>query len=206
MAFEFLKGIIDLDKYIVFFQGINLQYLKIAYLTLILLLVFWVIWKMYMTLSRRNLFNIKNPHEASGEVAFTAYFLYWLKYLTIFPTLTFVWFILFVFFLKLITQAFTLEEIMTFGIVFISAIRSASYIHRKMAEDLAKLLPLTVLILTIQNPNFITIRLTFADITSFVALLPSFWQYLLFIIGLEFFLKLLHFIFTSIKELRKTES
>lgn len=202
MAFDFTQITSELSRYGVFFHGIDVYFIRIAYLTLIFLLVFWVIWRMYMTLSKRKLFDVKNPREKEEATAWD-YVKYWLKYLTIFPAMTFVWFILFVFFLKLITQAFTLEEIMTFGIVFISAIRAASYIHRKMAEDMAKLLPLAVLVLFFQNPNFIAIKLSLIDITSFISILPSFWKYLMFIIGLEFFLKLLHFIFITVRELRK---
>lgn len=199
MALDTFLPDMDLGKYAAFLQGINLLYLKIAYLTLLLLFIFWVIWKMYMALSMRDLFRVKNPREAKGAT-FLDYLSYWLKYILLFPALTFIWYVIFVFLLKLITQDFELHEIMTFGIIFISAIRAASYIHKKMAEDLAKLLPLSVLVLFVQNPTFITIKLSIADITSFVALLPGFWQYLLFIIGLEFFLKLLHFIFVSLRE------
>ncbi len=87
----------------------------------------------------------------------------------------------------------------------ISAIRIASYVHQKMAEDMAKLLPLTLLGGLLLNPSFITLNAQVSDLFVFQSQMIPFGKYFLFIIVLELLLKLGHVIGKSIQE-KKEES
>lgn len=173
-------------------------YLRILYLTLILFVVAWVIWGMYISLAKRDLFKLTHPKNIKETPTFWDRAFYMIKYLLIFPVFTFMWFVLFVACLRLLSAKQNIEDIMLLGIVIISAVRVASYFSGKMAEDVAKLLPLTLLAGIILNPSFITLNAQFEDLSIFAEKLPVFGKYLLFIIGLEFALRIAHAIYAHI--------
>ena len=181
-------------------------YFRIIYLTLALFLVGGIIWYMYIKLSRRDIFHIRDPRDNKKEITRWDKFVYFLKYVFIFPLFTFLWFVLFVACLRLLSDKKDIQDIMILGIVLISAIRIASYVHQKMAEDMAKLLPLTLLGGIILNPSFITLNAQLSDLYILQSQLLSFAKYFLFIIVLELILKIGHSIQKSIRNKKESRS
>jgi hypothetical protein len=181
-------------------------YLRIIYLTLALFFVGWIIWYMYIKLSQRNIFHIRHPKDTNEEITKWDWFVYSLKYVFIFPLFTFLWFVLFVACLRVMSDKQDIQGIMILGIVLISAIRLAAYVHQKFAEDMAKLLPLTLLGGIILNPSFITFNAQLSDLSIFQYQLLSFAKYFLFIIVLELVLKLGHTIHRDIQNKRQANS
>lgn len=163
-------------------------YLNIIMVTLLVFLGMWLLWKTYMHLSKRNLFEIHRPKEGSANFYNKA--AYWMKYIFVFPLLTFFWFILFVLCLRILTYKTEVQDIMFLGIVLISSIRIAAYFNEKMAEDLAKMLPLALLAAILLNPSFISINIELSDFYIFKDEFVHFAKYLLFIVFLELVLKL----------------
>ncbi len=172
-------------------------YFRMLYLTVVLFLVAFAIWYMYTSISKRDLFKLTPPGDIKKEPTFMDRLLYMMKYIFFFPILTFLWFVLFVACLKILTAKENLSEIMLLGIVIISAVRIAAYASSKMAEDVAKLLPLTLLAGIILNPSFITLDASIGDLYVFADKLPAFGKYLLFIIALELALRVGHAIYKS---------
>jgi len=173
-------------------------YLRIIYLTLALFFAGWIIWYMYIKLSQRNIFHIRDPRDNKKEITKWDRFVYFLKYVFIFPLFTFLWFVLFVACLRLLSNQQDIQTTMILGIVLISAIRIAAYVHQKFAEDMAKLLPLTLLGGIILTPSFITLNANLSDLSIFQSQIISFAKYFLFIIILELVLKVGHSIQKSI--------
>lgn len=179
----------DFSKFINFIT--DPIYLKIAYLTLIVFFAGWFIWYMYIKLSRRDLFTL--THVSYEEAESTWHYVgYILKYIFLFPIFVFIWFVLFVACLTLLSGSQDIANVLIIGIVLISAIRISSYVSQKMAEDLAKLLPLTVLALIILNPSFVSLSIDFSSLKELIPQIPSFLKYLLFIVVLELLLKAGH--------------
>lgn len=170
-------------------------YFRIGYLTVIFFLAAWLVWYIYIQLSQRDLFKLHKPQER--KPTFLDKFVYFLKYVFLFPAFTFIWFVVLVGCLIILSAKTDIREIMLLGVVLVSAIRIAAYVNQKMAEDLAKLLPLTLLAGIILNPSFITLDAKISDLLVLETELPAFAKYFLFIIFLELVLRLAKHFFES---------
>jgi hypothetical protein len=164
------------------------QYLEIIKVTAIVFVGMAILWYSYKELSKRDIFTLTK--KKYHEISFWSRFAYWLKYLFLFPLWTFFWFVLFVLCLKVLSYKTDLNQIMFLGIVLVSSIRISAYFSESMAEDLAKMLPLTLLAAVVLNPSFITINIKLEDIYIFKDGFMSFAKYLLFIVVLEFLLRM----------------
>lgn len=172
-------------------------YLEILGMTLTLFLAMFVLWFAYMQLSKRDLFTIKKlegKHPGGW-----AKFVYGLKYLFVFPFLTFFWFLLFIFCLRLLSNA-DAGAIMFLGIVLVSAIRIAAYANEHMAEDLAKMMPLALLATVIMDPSFSSLHLDLGQFRILTTEFVRFAKYLVFIIVLEFILRIGHGLFSRARK------
>lgn len=165
-------------------------YWKIIYVTLLVFGAMFVLWWAYMKLSKKNLFTLEKPKD--HKINFWSRLFYYFKYIFIFPLLTFFWFLLFVVCLKVLTYKTEIADIMFLGIVIVSAVRIAAYVDEKMAEDLAKMLPLTLLAAVILTPSFISINIKIEDFYIFKDNFLGFAKYLLFTIVLEGVLKIIN--------------
>lgn len=118
------------------------------------------------------------------------------EYLFLFPLIVFFW--AGVFFLIIVTVSnVAVGIILLTSVAIVGAIRICAYYSRKIAEDVAKLLPLVLLGNFVLNIRVISITGTYNTIKD-ALFSPAFQQlalhYLVFLIILEFFLRLLNFI------------
>lgn len=123
------------------------------------------------------------------------------EYLFLFPLIVFFW--AGVFFLIIVTVSnVNVNIILLTSIAIVGAIRICAYYSRKIAEDVAKLLPLVMLGNFVLDIRVISIPETYATIKT-ALFNPSFQQlalhYLVFLIILEFFLRILNFIWENRK-------
>jgi len=162
-------------------------YLRLLLVTVSLFVISLFTWFMYTRLSKRDLFRIESPGK---RISWSDKAAYILKYIFFFPLFTFGWYLVFVACLRLLTQTFSMEEIMFLGIVLISAIRISAYVSERMAEDLAKLLPLALIVLIIIDYG----QIKFASLSQLMIFndgetLLTLSKYLFFTISLEFVLR-----------------
>ena len=106
---------------------------------------------------------------------------------------------MFTIFLVMLTQNLEISTILIISATIIGAIRVTSYIPRygeDLAKEIAKLLPFTLLALSMINPGFFSVERV---ITHFQLIPSAFSQilvYLAFIIILEIILRFFDFIFS----------
>jgi len=174
----------------------------ISLFLLVLLVVIYaiLIWKFYRWIATKNIIELnlnkynKSEHPFLAKVL--AGFFYFLEYIIIIPFLIFIWFGVFTFFLIVLTDKLEVSALLIVSATIIAAIRMTSYYKEELAKDLAKLLPFTLLAVSIINPNFFNID----RIISQISQLPSFFSqiliYLLFIVILEIILRFFEFIFS----------
>jgi len=174
----------------------------ISLFLLVLLVVIYdiLIWKFYRWIATKNIIELnlnkynKSEHPFLAKVL--AGFFYFLEYIIIIPFLIFIWFGVFTFFLIVLTDKLEVSALLIVSATIIAAIRMTSYYKEELAKDLAKLLPFTLLAVSIINPNFFNID----RIISQISQLPSFFSqiliYLLFIVILEIILRFFDFIFS----------
>jgi hypothetical protein len=173
---------------------------------LILLIAFyaWFIWKFYRFVSHKNIIALNlskyNTTENPTLNKIFAGFLYLLEYIIILPFIIFFWFIIFTLFLILLTEGLEVSHILVISATIVGAIRIISYIPRygqDLAKEVAKLLPFTLLAISITKPGFFDIE----RILNHIVLIPNFFQtiliYLLFIIALEVLLRIVELILSA---------
>jgi len=133
----------------------------------------------------------------------TSSLFYFLEYIILLPFLIFFWFAVFTFFLIVLAQNNNLSQILLLSATVVGAIRVTAYIPNygeKLSAEIAKVLPITFLALTVLNPNsFLEINYItniiniFSQLTSY---LSSIFHYLIFIVILEVLMRFFDFIFS----------
>ena len=177
------------------------QYLNLLMSTMVLFLASWLSWYIYYKqLARRDLFEIPKLNMQTKFVNFLDRAIYFLKYLLIFPVYSFIWFLIFSFLLFVLSKSRSIEEILFLGIIVVAATRMGAYISEKLAEDMAKLLPLTLIAIFLMDPKAVTLDTLISSFNSILMQLPKVAKYLLFIIVVEWLLRVFHWTFTSIKK------
>lgn len=174
----------------------------IALFLLVLLIVAYsiFIWKLYRFVARKNIFELNlnkyNKSEHSVLAKFLASIFYILEYIIVLPFLIFFWFAIFTIFLIFLTENLEIQNLLIIAATIIAAIRMTSYYNENLSKDLAKLLPFTLLAVSVLSPDFFDIN----RILSHFSRIPEFFNqiiiYLLFIIFLEIILRFFDFIFS----------
>lgn len=181
---------------------VDKQYLSLLYTTLTFFGIALITWIMYISLSKRDLFHLDIADYLPKSKIRLHKFTYILKYLILFPLFTFIWFLIFAFSLAILSKNYRIADIFFFSIVLVSVIRVASYVSEKFSEDLAKLLPLTLISILLLNPTSITFATIKTTTTLFTKELPSTVKYLLFAVMIEWLLRLCSAAYHHIQKLR----
>jgi hypothetical protein len=173
---------------------------------LVLLVVFYsiLIWKFYRFISRKNPLGLDlnkyNTIEHSFFSRLITAVLYFIEYILILPFLIFIVFGIFTFFLIILAQNQDISQKLIISAVIISAVRMTAYYKEEVSQEIAKILPFTLLAVAALNPNTFsqsnyieTILIHFSQIPSFLEQIKI---YLLFIIILEVILIFFDYVFS----------
>jgi len=101
-------------------------------------------------------------------------------------------------FLIFLTENLTVNSLLIISVTIIGAIRMISYIPNygeDLAKDVAKLLPFTLLAVSILNPDFFDIQRIFGNFSQLPGFFDKIMIYLAFIILLEIILRFFDFVF-----------
>jgi len=194
MAFnDYIKVSLDfvLDK----------QYMNLLASTLVLFSVSFLAWFVYYKqLARKDLFEIPELKLNLKSRNFLNRMIYFLKYLIVFPVYSFVWFLVFSFLLLVLSQSRPVEDVLFLGIIVVAATRMGAYVSDKLAEDMAKLLPWTLIALFLIDPKIVDFGGFVDAFSTIVHQIPNVAKYLLFIIVLEWLLRIGNWIFSPSKQ------
>jgi hypothetical protein len=118
----------------------------------VLLICAWV-WQLSKQLSKRDLFSLERGDQKTGlgKALF-----YVLEYLILFPIYTLFWGGVFVLLLIIMATPETYPNVIFFAAVILSAIRAIAYFNEEYANDLAKQLPVLMLVTTVLNPTVLS--------------------------------------------------
>jgi hypothetical protein len=195
MVIEQINQIL-LDVVSVVFTGYETEMLSLALYTVGIALYGIIIWNFYRHLAKKDIFSTDfSKYKAMhGGVTFVKKFLssffYILKYLVIFPLYTFLWFGILSGFLFLLAKTQTVENILLISITIVSAIRLTSYYSEDLSKDLAKMIPFALLGIFVVDPSFFSISLVYERFLELPSLINVIVRYLLFVVVLEFGLKI----------------
>lgn len=172
------------------------------FIVLVLLVVLYAItiWKFYRFISKKNIFELNlNKYNTSGHPVTTkllATGFYVLEYIIILPVLIFIWFAVFTLFLVFMTENLEVSTLLLISATVVAAIRMTAYYKEDLSKDLAKLLPFTLLSISILNPNFFNVERILSNASEIQGLFSKIFTYLLFIIILEMVLRFFDFLFS----------
>lgn len=174
---------------------------------IIVLLVFFIllfIWKLYKFISKKNIIELDlnkyNTYEHPFFARLIKGFLYIVEYIIILPSLILFWFATFSFFLMVLSPDQEISQIFLISSIIVVVIRMTSYYREELSQELAKLMPFTVLAISVIDPLFFRKTEYINGILMQMSQIPSFfWQimhYLGFIFFIEVFLRFFDFIFS----------
>ena len=176
------------------------QFLNLFISTIFLFFASLLAWYIYYKqLARRDLFEIPKLNLKSKFANVLDRIIYFLKYLFIFPIYSFIWFLVFSFLLFVLSKSRPIEDILFLGIIVVAATRIGAYVSEKLAEDMAKLLPLTLIAIFLISPEIVTIETISSSFLILLQQIPRAAKYLLFIIVVEWLLRIGHWAIISIK-------
>ena len=171
------------------------------FLLALLILVYAVfIWKFYRWIATKNLLELnlnkynKSEHPAMSKMLAGAFYL--LEYIIILPFLIFFWFLIFTVFLLVLTTNLPVGTLLIISATIIAAIRMTAYYNEDLSKDLAKLIPFTLLGVSIINPNFFNVSRIITQVSEIPQFVTHIVSYLIFIVALEIVLRIFEFAFS----------
>ena len=170
------------------------------FLILVLLIVLYSIfvWKFYKFIARKNILGLDlNKYNKSTHpffAKFVAGMFYLVEYILILPFLIFFWFAVFTFFLIFLTEELDINTLLIVSATIVAAIRMTSYYKEDLSKDVAKLLPFTLLAVSLLTPGFFNAERIFTQFNAIPQFLQNIVHYLVFIILLEIILRFFDFI------------
>ena len=158
------------------------------------------IWKFYRFIATKNVFGLdlnkynKSKHPLIAKVL--AGGLYFLEYIIILPFLIFFWFAIFTFFLTLLTKDIEISVILVISAIVIAAIRMTAYYKEDLSRELAKLLPLNLLVIAMLTPGFFDLSRVIQNFNRLSDFFNEIIIYVVFMVSLEIILRFFDFIFS----------
>lgn len=202
------RGILDLYQAFkeVFPPALG-NFFDLMLLVLFVFLYVFFVWKLYKFVSTRDFLGLTFEKYSSAKTSSLAGFLYLLEYLILSPFLIFIWFTIFTIFLIFLTgETILVSTLLIVSATVISVTRITSYYNKQLSEEVAKMLPLTLLGVAIISPDFFNIERIFSRFGEIPSFLNQIFIYLLFIFLLETILRLFKFIFSLIGVEEKVEN
>lgn len=162
----------------------------------------FLIFKAYLFISKRDIFEEYDEYKrfktnlgSEGFFSNAINFIVKLfEYVFLFPFVTFFFFIFFFMLIVFLSKSADINHVLLISMAIIGAIRVTSYLSEELSKDLAKMLPFTLLGIFIVDTTYFSLTDSFNavfvafNITTFNLLV----YYLIFIVVLEFVMRVLH--------------
>ncbi|MBU0635503.1 hypothetical protein KKE06_00585, partial [Candidatus Micrarchaeota archaeon] len=154
-----------------------------------------LIYKFYHFVARRDVFGFDvvryHLQRLDSVTSIWSTFLGIIKYGLVFPVFVFIWFAGFSILLFIMAKNLPVEQLLLVSITFVTAIRVCSYYTEDLSRDLAKMIPFALLGIAIVEPNFFSLALVEQRIDMVLAILPNIVVYFVFIVLVEWVLRIL---------------
>ena len=162
------------------------------------------VFSFYKFLSKKNIFSLdlsnfeKSKNSYSEKIS--SIFLYVIEYIILLPIFIFIWFgVLSIFLMISARPEMTANSLLIISAAIIITVRILSYLNEQLSEEIAKVVPLTILVMAILGDNFFSFSLLSERLVSIGSLYVHIWQSLGLIVFFEFLMRILD-IFSSGKK------
>lgn len=194
----------DVVQYAADVLGQTHPLILVTFFTAVIVLYAIFVFFFYRYLAKQNIIGLNlrkyNRSANPGMAKFWGFILYIVEYIIILPIVTTFWFgILSVLLLTLTATEMSVIAVLMITTALIAGVRITAYISEKLSQDLAKMIPFTILAVAITSQNFFQISTyveRFSEIPDLVLLLP---QFILFVIGVELIMRSIELIRKFIK-------
>lgn len=151
----------------------------------------------YKILAKKNLVDLNlskyNNSSNAGFSKILAVIFYILEYLIIMPVLTFVWFTVLAILILILTDSLAISTVLVLSAALVASVRVTSYISQQLSQDLAKMLPFTLLALALTQPEFFQISSFLERLVEIPQLIVAIPYYLIFIVAVELIMRIGNF-------------
>ncbi|MBU2562504.1 MAG: hypothetical protein KKF68_02480 [Nanoarchaeota archaeon] len=183
------------------------NFINFSLLLLLIVIYAVIVWKGYHFVARKDPLGLNlnkyNIYEHSFFARLVAGTLYFIEYILVLPFLIFIAFVVFTLMLIILTQNENIAQVLIISATVIGAIRITSYYKEKLSEEIAKMLPLTLLAISVLNPASFSESQQVERIVNHLVQIPNFLNtilyYLLFIIFIEIVLRFFDFLISFIR-------
>ena len=186
----------------------NLLFTLLFFTTVIVIYAIFVFY-FYRYLAKKNIIGLNlskysnSEHQTMLKIFATAFYI--LEYLIILPILTFFWFTVFAILILVLAEGTTASTVLLISAALVAAVRITAYVSEKLSQDLAKMIPFTLLAIALTKPNFFNISALLSRFGEIPSLFTNIAYYLLFIVTLELIMRSAELI-TKIIKTRQNES
>ncbi len=188
------------DYLVALLPGRAQNFIGLFLLVLLIFIYAVFIWKFYRFVSKKDILSLdlrqynRSEHPVLSKIWNSL--LYILEYIIILPFLIFFWFGVFTLFLIFLTEDIPTPTILILSATVIGAIRMASYYKEEISKEIAKLLPFTLLAVSMTKAGFFDFQRVISHLTELPAFFSNILTYLIFIILLEILLRAFDLLFT----------
>ena len=166
------------------------------------------IFKFYRFLATRDMFELDfSKYEASRFkfVRILLHFVFYvLRYLILFPVFAFFWFAVLTIILAFLSKEQVFTDVLLVALATVGAIRITSYYSEDLSRDLAKILPFAVLAIFLIDVSFFEISGSLDILKQANDHRETILYYLLFLIAVEFALRVVMAVVTVVAAARSS--
>lgn len=185
-------------QYAVDLLGNSFPIIPLIFFTAVIVIYSIFIFFFYRYLAKKNIIGLNlrkyNRSENPGIAKFLGFVFYTLEYVILLPIMTIFWFGIMTLLLLILAKSINVQTIMIVTASLIASVRITAYISEKLSQDLAKMLPFTILALAITGENFFSMERFVTRIAEIPAVLNALPQFIIFIIVVELVLRTIELI------------
>ena len=168
------------------------------------------VFKFYRFVAARDMFALKLYRYDQARFPWLRRLLhvvmYVAKYLVVFPAFAAFWFAVLTLILTFLSRDRAITEILLIALATVTTIRATAYYNEDLSRDVAKILPFAVLALFLIDASFFDVRQSLEVLRDANDVRETILYYLLFLIVVEFVLRLLLGIVALLSRAKRSES
>lgn len=194
-----------IEKLTELFTGEANLILTLAFFTSVIVVYSIFAFYFYKFLAKKNLIEFDlgqyNKYSNPVIVKIFAIIFYVIEYIILLPILTFFWFAVLAVLILLLSKGTDTNTILLISAALVASVRVTAYVSENLSRDLAKMLPFTLLAIAITTAGFFDINALLTQISKIPSLFSNILYYLLFIVAIEFVMRIGDFVQSTIQSL-----
>ena len=183
--------------------------LTLTFFTTVIIIYSIFAFYFYRFIGRKNIIELNlgqyNRYDNPTIVKIFAIIFYVIEYIILLPILTFFWFAVLAVLILLLSKGTDTNTILLISAALVASVRATSYVSESLSKDLAKMLPFTLLAIAMTTAGFFDIDTLISQVSKIPSLFSNILYYLVFIIAIEFTMRIADFTQSTIHSISATE-